>query len=307
MTPEEIRKRLIAKMKKKEEEMKANVDVQTSTHTEDETEVTVTDEKLEDVVNEAMKDSTEPLSEEDLASIESEVTNDIKQVSESATTTINEGDELSKTTSVTSSDFEERTVTKPKVTHRREVSVSHTPKKTEFEFEREVGGGLVQVVKEFEEPSEAELYDAMQAVKMEVMPEAIPDYVVMIAGKPVLTYMGILKAAVERGNIEVTVERIERTSRRVVYKAIVRDLERNIKLEGIGIVDLDIEEEKIKRLKEKYKNDPYRIRNYDEQLARLKEYMEQIAFSRAQRNALKLVIDERYWAYKWSKEIIRKG
>lgn len=276
MTPEEIRKKLQERLKKREEELKMNgVSTQSELQTEietDESELPIeeTEEKLEE------ESTTEEEVEEEKVT-EPEVS-------------FNEEEYVEKP--------------KPKVIQRRveKVEVENDEK------EVEVGGGLVQVVKEFEEPSEAELFDAMQAVKMEIAPEAVVDYVVTIAGKPVLTYMGILKAAVERGNIEVTVERIERTSRRVVYKAIVRDLEKNVKLEGIGIVDLDIEEEKIKRLKEKYKNDPYRIRNYDEQLARVKEYMEQIAFSRAQRNALKLVIDERYWAHKFKDMIvIRKG
>ena len=276
MTPEEIRKKLQERLKKREEELKMNgVSTQSELQTEietDESELPIeeTEEKLEE------ESTTEEEVEEEKVT-EPEV-------------------------SFTEEEYVEKP--KPKVIQRRveKVEVENDEK------EVEVGGGLVQVVKEFEEPSEAELFDAMQAVKMEIAPEAVVDYVVTIAGKPVLTYMGILKAAVERGNIEVTVERIERTSRRVVYKAIVRDLEKNVKLEGIGIVDLDIEEEKIKRLKEKYKNDPHRIRNYDEQLARVKEYMEQIAFSRAQRNALKLVIDERYWAHKFKDMIvIRKG
>jgi len=276
MTPEEIRKKLQERLKKREEELKMNgVSTQSELQTEietDESELPIeeTEEKLEE------ESTTEEEVEEEKVT-EPEVS-------------FNEEEYVEKP--------------KPKVIQRRveKVEVENDEK------EVEVGGGLVQVVKEFEEPSEAELFDAMQAVKMEIAPEAVVDYVVTIAGKPVLTYMGILKAAVERGNIEVTVERIERTSRRVVYKAIVRDLEKNVKLEGIGVVDLDIEEEKIKRLKEKYKNEPNRIRNYDEQLARVKEYMEQIAFSRAQRNALKLVIDERYWAHKFKDMIvIRKG
>jgi len=276
MTPEEIRKKLQERLKKREEELKMNG---VSTQSELQTEIETDESEL------PIEETEEKLEEE--SSIEEDVKEEKVTVSE---------------ISYNEEEFVEEP--KPKVIQRRveKVEVENDEK------EVEVGGGLVQVVKEFEEPSEAELFDAMQAVKMEIAPEAVVDYVVTIAGKPVLTYMGILKAAVERGNIEVTVERIERTSRRVVYKAIVRDLEKNVKLEGIGIVDLDIEEEKIKRLKEKYKNDPHRIRNYDEQLARVKEYMEQIAFSRAQRNALKLVIDERYWAHKFKDMIvIRKG
>ena len=276
MTPEEIRKKLQERLKKREEELKMNG---VSTQSELQTEIEIDESEL------PIEETEEKLEEE--SSIEEDVKEEKVTVSE---------------ISYNEEEFVEEP--KPKVIQRRveKVEVENDEK------EVEVGGGLVQVVKEFEEPSEAELFDAMQAVKMEIAPEAVVDYVVTIAGKPVLTYMGILKAAVERGNIEVTVERIERTSRRVVYKAIVRDLEKNVKLEGIGIVDLDIEEEKIKRLKEKYKNDPHRIRNYDEQLARVKEYMEQIAFSRAQRNALKLVIDERYWAHKFKDMIvIRKG
>lgn len=280
MTPEEIRKKLQERLKKREEELKMNG---VSTQSELQTEIETDESKLPSEL--PIEETEEKIEEE--STTEEEV--EEEKVTEPEV-------------SFNEEEFVEKP--KPKVIQRRveKVEVENDEK------EVEVGGGLVQVVKEFEEPSEAELFDAMQAVKMEIAPEAVVDYVVTIAGKPVLTYMGILKAAVERGNIEVTVERIERTSRRVVYKAIVRDLEKNVKLEGIGIVDLDIEEEKIKRLKEKYKNDPHRIRNYDEQLARVKEYMEQIAFSRAQRNALKLVIDERYWAHKFKDMIvIRKG
>ena len=280
MTPEEIRKKLQERLKKREEELKMNG---VSTQSELQTEIETDESKLPSEL--PIEETEEKIEEE--STTEEEV--EEEKVTEPEV-------------SFNEEEFVEKP--KPKVIQRRveKVEVENDEK------EVEVGGGLVQVVKEFEEPSEAELFDAMQAVKMEIAPEAVVDYVVTIAGKPVLTYMGILKAAVERGNIEVTVERIERTSRRVVYKAIVRDLEKNVKLEGIGIVDLDIEEEKIKRLKEKYKNEPNRIRNYDEQLARVKEYMEQIAFSRAQRNALKLVIDERYWAHKFKDMIvIRKG
>jgi len=194
-----------------------------------------------------------------------------------------------------------------KVVQKSQQKIEKPVKKVTEDAEREIetGSGLVlqQKVREVEGVEEMDIeIDTDQMIKMELEPDAVHDYVVIISGKPVLTYAGILRAATLRGNIHITdIKRIERTSRRVVYIATVHDLEKNVILHGIGVVDLDIEEEKIKRLKEKYKHDPYRIRNYDEQLARMKEYMEQIAFSRAQRNALRAVINERDWAYKIAK------
>ncbi len=181
-----------------------------------------------------------------------------------------------------------------------EDTKSKTRKQSNVNTTKEISSGKLKQIVRVDTPEEADLRDISYMIS-ETMPEAMSDYVIDIAGKPVLTYAGILRAAVETGNIECTVEIIENTQRRSVCKAKARHLERNITIEGIGIVDLDIEEERIRRLKEKYSGNPRRYRDYDEQLARLKEYKLQIAFSRAQRNALRCLINEREFARMWSR------
>ncbi len=261
-------------------------------------------EEIEERATEINNEVPEILEEDEIPRIEEEVETKeekhkevVEKVEEPEQTAVEEVEK------VVNKEKETKVVKMEKV--ERPVKFVKAPVEREHVVEVDTNKNVVQLLRSVESPEEAELEDIKYMIA-EAMPDAVADYVIDIAGKPVLTYAGILKAAVETGNIECTVEPVEISQRRVIFKAKAKHLERNVIVEGIGVVDLDIEEERIRRLKEKYKNDPYRLRNYDEQLARLKEYRIQIAFSRAQRNALKYLINEREWAHKFKLMLFRK-
>jgi len=185
------------------------------------------------------------------------------------------------------------------------------PETTETEVET-TGGTLL--VKKYDTPLEAEvLTDMDQAIALSggdlgaLSSKVLEDYVYSIAGKPVLSLAGIYKVARMKGNIEVKIERIERTPRRCVYKATAKDLDTNVTIEAVGVVDLDIIEKQVERLKEEARKGLRSMeRDYEAKLERAQEFMEELASSYAKRNALRCLIDEREWAYRFSKLLIEK-
>jgi len=184
---------------------------------------------------------------------------------------------------------------------------------TPTETEVETAGGTL-VVRKYSTPLEAEvLSDMDQAIALAggdlgtLSSKVLEEYVYSVAGKPVLSLAGIFKVARMKGNIEVKIERIERTPRRCVYKATARDLDKNITVEAVGVVDLDIIKKQVERLKEEAKKGLRSTeRDYEAKLERAEEFMEELASSYARRNALRCLIDEREWAYKFSKALIQK-
>jgi len=186
-----------------------------------------------------------------------------------------------------------------------------------FDVEDTKSGQKAVVVKKQKEVSvdkksvdifDASMRDMEQAIAMieGTSPEALTDYVYTINGKPVLSLAGIYYVARLRGNIEVKIERIERTSTRCVYKATARDIEKNFTIEAIGVVDLEVIEEQVRRL-EKAADMGYKpkSRDYSAKLDRAKDFMEELASAYARRNALRALIDERVWAYRLAKEVVK--
>ena len=261
------------------------------------------EEKKEEMIEEKKEEEAV-----DLESLEEKVTEEVEETEvpqevEGETEETEKETEAEEETEAEVKDEEiERMLTEPK-------PAPPTPTETGVET---AGGTLV--VRKYSTPLEAEvLSDMDQAIALAggdlgtLSSKVLEEYVYSVAGKPVLSLAGIFKVARMKGNIEVKIERIERTPRRCVYKATARDLDKNITVEAVGVVDLDIIKKQVERLKEEAKKGLRSTeRDYEAKLERAEEFMEELASSYARRNALRCLIDEREWAYKFSKALIQK-
>jgi hypothetical protein len=163
-----------------------------------------------------------------------------------------------------------------------------------------VTGGQILEVQEIEEAKEIDEDQIIADLEGRV----VEDYVISIAGKPALSYAGILKVVRMQGGFEVLeLEQLERTDKLCIYRAKVRDSKTGNVAIAIGKVDLEREKQRMEEKKKK-EPDPAKHKRWEEAYQNMVYFMEEIASSFAKRNAFKMLIDEREWAYKLADKLM---